>query len=42
MRGFWLVRPDGSLSHAGQYLTSLLQHAGGRLPKDQLRQTPPE
>jgi hypothetical protein len=33
MRGFWLVRPDGSLSHAGQYLTSLLHHAGGRLPK---------
>jgi hypothetical protein len=37
MRGFWLVRPDGSLSHAGKYLTSLLQHAGKRLP-EKLRQ----
>jgi hypothetical protein len=33
MRGFWLVKPDGSLSHAGKYLTSLLQNAGGRLPR---------
>jgi hypothetical protein len=24
MRGFWLYRPDGSLSHAGQYLSDLL------------------
>jgi hypothetical protein len=38
MRGFWLVKPDGSLSHSGKYLTSLLQHAGGRLPEAQLRQ----
>lgn len=38
LRGFWLVRPDGSLSHAGKYLTTLLQHAGGRLPKSVLRQ----
>jgi hypothetical protein len=37
MRGFWLVRPDCSLSHAGRYLTSLLQHAGKRLPEN-LRQ----
>lgn len=34
MRGFWLLRPDGSLSHSARYLTSLLQHAGGRLPAD--------
>lgn len=40
MRGFWLIRPDGSLSHAGKYLTTLLHHAGGRLPQEQLRQPP--
>lgn len=33
MRGFWLLRPDGSLSFAGKYLTTLLQHAGKRLPE---------
>ena len=32
LRGFWLIRPDGSLSHAANYLTSLLAHAGGSLP----------
>jgi len=32
MRGFWLVKPDGSLSHAGKYLTMLLKNAGGTLP----------
>lgn len=32
MQGFWLVRPDGSLSHGGEYLTALLQHKGGKLP----------
>jgi len=37
LRGFWLLRPDGSLGHAAKYLTTLLQHAGGRLP-DALRQ----
>lgn len=37
MRGFWLVKPDGSLSHAGKYLTMLLEHAGQRLP-EKLRQ----
>lgn len=31
LRGFWLIRPDGSLSHAATFLTRLLQHAGGRL-----------
>lgn len=39
LRGFWLVKPDGSLSHSGKYFTSLLQHAGDRLPKAQLRQS---
>lgn len=34
MRGFWLIRPDGSLSHAGRYLTTLLQNAGKSLPED--------
>ena len=32
LRGFWLLRPDGSLGHAGRYLTRLLRHAGGKLP----------
>jgi hypothetical protein len=32
MRGFWLIRPDGSLGHAGRYLTTLLEHAGNVLP----------
>lgn len=34
MRGFWLLKPDGSLSCAGKYLTTLLQHAGRRLPEE--------
>ena len=33
MRGFWLIRPDGSLSHSGKYLTGLLEHAGRQLPE---------
>ena len=33
MRGFWLVKPDGELSHSGKYLTMLLRHAGKRLPE---------
>lgn len=32
MRGFWLLRPDGSPGHAARYLTALLKHAGQRLP----------
>jgi hypothetical protein len=36
LRGFWLIKPDGSLGYAGKYFTSLLQNAGGRLPKQQL------
>ena len=31
LRGFWLIRPDGSLSHSARYLKMLLDHAGGRL-----------
>ena len=33
LRGFWLLRPDGSLSFAAKYLTTLLQHAGRSLPE---------
>lgn len=33
MRGFWFVRPDGTLGYAGEYLANLLQHAGQRLTK---------
>lgn len=33
LRGFWLIRPDGSLSYSGEYLVSLLKNAGGRLPE---------
>ena len=36
MRGFWLIRPDGSLSYSGEYLTTLLNNAGHVLPQ-QLR-----
>lgn len=35
LRGFWLIRPDGSLSWSGQYLALLLKHAGGSLPPSQ-------
>ena len=38
MRGFWLIRPDGSLGHAGRYLTTLLEHAGKTLP-DEVRKS---
>lgn len=31
MRGFWLVRPDGTLSFAGEYFKQLLAKAGGKL-----------
>jgi hypothetical protein len=34
MRGFWLIRPDGSLSFGGQYIKKLLEHAGGVLPEE--------
>lgn len=33
MRGFWLIRPDGSLSYAAQYFNSLLRHAGTVISK---------
>lgn len=32
LRGFWLIRPDGSLSWSGAYLKSLIENAGGKLP----------
>jgi hypothetical protein len=35
LRGFWLVRPDGSLGGVGEYFTRLLAHAGQRLPQNQ-------
>lgn len=35
LRGFWLIRPDGSASWSGKYLSDLLAHAGGRLPASQ-------
>ena len=31
LRGFWLLRPDGSESWSGKYLHELLRNAGGRL-----------
>lgn len=31
LRGFWLLRPDGSLGYAGKYLTTLLKNAGRAL-----------
>lgn len=31
LRGFWLIRPDGSLSWSAQYLKRLLENAGGTL-----------
>jgi hypothetical protein len=39
LRGFWLIRPDGSLSYSAKYLKALLDHAGGRLPKGMQRPT---
>lgn len=31
LRGFWLVRPDGSLSYTGEYFQQLLAKAGQRM-----------
>jgi hypothetical protein len=31
LKGFWYVRPDGSLGWGARYLDQLLKHAGGRL-----------
>lgn len=33
LRGFWLVRPDGSLGGAGEYFGRLLYNPGGRLTR---------
>jgi hypothetical protein len=32
LRGFWLVKPDGTLSPAAEYFKALLNHAGRSLP----------
>jgi len=32
LRGYWLIRPDGSLGHTGRYFRDLLTHAGATLP----------
>jgi hypothetical protein len=37
LRGFWLIRPDGSLSYSAKYLKALLDHAGGTLPQEMQR-----
>jgi hypothetical protein len=31
MRGFWLIRPDGTISYAGEYFEKLLQNGGKRI-----------
>lgn len=31
MRGFWLVRPDGTTSWIGEYFEQLMENAGGKL-----------
>ena len=38
MRGFWPIRPDGTMGFAAQYFDMLLKHAGGRLPAGALTQ----
>lgn len=37
MNGFWFLRPDGSLSHSGRYLTALLKNAGKTLPAETIQ-----
>ena len=32
MRGFWLIRPDGTMGFAAQYFDQLLKNAGGKFP----------
>ncbi len=34
LKGFWWIRPDGSLSYGGNYLSTLLKFAGGKLPAE--------
>ncbi len=31
LNGYWIRKPDGSLSQTGTYLTELLKNAGGTL-----------
>src|SRR5690606_1132592 len=33
LRGFWLIRPDGTESYSASYLRSLIQNAGKKLGK---------
>jgi hypothetical protein len=33
LRGFWLVRPDGSLGHGARFLGRLLERAGAALAR---------
>ncbi len=37
MNGFWFLRPDGTLSHSGKYLTTLLKNAGKKLSAEEVR-----
>lgn len=34
LKGFWWIRPDGSLSYGGNYLSTLLKFAGTKLPAE--------
>lgn len=34
LRGFWLIRPDGTKSYCASYLTSLVQNAGATLNEE--------
>ncbi len=36
MRGFWLIRPDGTKGFAMQYFDLLLKYAGGTIPSGEL------
>lgn len=36
MRGFWLIRPDGTKSFAQQYFDLLLKYAGSRIPEAEM------
>jgi hypothetical protein len=34
MRGFWLIRPDGTEGYAEQYFSQLLKYAGKQIPEE--------
>lgn len=40
LRGFWLIRPDGSKSYAQQYFDRLLKAAGSRIPSNPTNDSP--